>query len=151
TVRFEARITELVENPRSDANFAVRLCHLCHLKSPITVGHSREMSPKSGFGTNRRREIALCCAMVTLALSSWLCQLAPRTTTRPLCQSDGRSRTPYRILRPRLRSRSIPPHKYSNIAELLSVSFGNRPKFRQTFARCSAPCNAGVCHVAPYI
>jgi hypothetical protein len=56
---------------------------------------------------------------------------------------------PYRILR--LRSRSIPTRKYSNIAELLSVSFGNRPKFRQTFAQCSAACNAGVCHVAPHI
>jgi hypothetical protein len=39
----------------------------------------------------------------------------------------------------RLRSRSIPTRKYSDIAELLSVSFGNRPKFRRTFAQCSAP------------
>jgi hypothetical protein len=27
----------------------------------------------------------------------------------------------------------------SDIAELLSVSFGNPPKFRRTFAQCSAP------------
>jgi len=38
----------------------------------------------------------------------------------------------------RLRSRSIPTRKYSDIAELLSVSFGNPPKFRRTFAQCSA-------------